>query len=105
MLLALAAPGQYMDYRAVRGVVKFRDGEPVRGAAVQLKNLRTLQIRSYLTKAGGVYHFDGLSTDVDYELRARYHGSFSSAKMLSKFNSRKMAVIDITLEEPKAAAR
>jgi hypothetical protein len=98
LLLSCAAFGQYVEYRGVRGVVKFRDGEPVRGAVVQLKNTRTLQIRSFITKKDGLYHFDGLSTEVDYELRAQYHGRFSGSKTLSQFNSKREATVDLTVD-------
>ncbi len=98
LMLTVAVRAQYAQIRAVRGIVKFRDGEPVRGAAVQLKNLRTLQIRSYVTKNGGMYHFDGLSADIDYELRARYHDRFGPSKTLSRFNSRKEATVDLTID-------
>ena len=93
--------GQYAEFRAVRGKVTFRDGEPVRGATVQLKNLRTLEIRSYVTKDDGLYHFEGLAPNDDYQLRVEYHGKFGPEKNLSQFNSRKEATIDLKVDEHK----
>ena len=57
--------------------------KPVAGAVVQLKNTKTLQIRSFITKEDGSYYFNGLSGDVDYELRADYQGSASPTRTLS----------------------
>ena len=45
---------------------------------MQLKNTKTLEIRSFITRDNGNYYFHGLSTDVDYELRADYNGDFQS---------------------------
>jgi len=66
-----------------------------------LKNLKTLQIRSFITRDHGAYYFHGLSTDVDYELRADYNGTSSPDRTLSSFDSRKTAVMDLKLERKK----
>ena len=44
------------------------------GAVVQLKDTKSLQIRSFYTQKDGSYHFAGLSTNIDYELRAEHDG-------------------------------
>src|SRR5580658_3018080 len=85
------------NIRTVQGVVSNAQGEAVNGAVVQLKNTKTLQIRSFITKDNGAYYFHGLSTDVDYELRADYLGASSGAKTLSTFDSRKVAVMNLKL--------
>jgi Carboxypeptidase regulatory-like domain len=94
-LAVCAAFGQYVDLRSVKGTVTFPDGEPVRGAAVQLENTRTLQIRSYITKQDGQYHFQGLNMDVEYHLRAEYHGRFGPSKTVSQFSSKKETTVDL----------
>lgn len=101
LLTTVPGFGQYVEYRQVRGKVMFRDGEPVRGATVQLRNTRTLDIRSYVTKADGTYHFDSLSADVDYQIRAEYRGISSATKTVSRFDSRKVAVINLKLDTGK----
>jgi hypothetical protein len=58
------------NIRTVQGVVRNPQDEAVNGAVVQLKNTKTLQIRSFITRDNGTFYFHGLSTDVDYELRA-----------------------------------
>jgi len=87
------------NVRTVQGTVTDASGEAVNGAVVQLKNIKTLQIRSFITKDNGAYYFHGLSTDVDYELRADYQGDTSGAKTLSTFDSRKTAVMNLKLSK------
>ena len=85
--------------RSVEGAVSSADDSAVVGAVVQLKNLKTLQIRSFITKEDGTYHFFELSPDVDYELKADFQGASSGSKTLSSFDSRKKAVINLKLNK------
>jgi len=87
--------------RSVTGAVTAADDAPVTGAVVQLKNTKTLQIRSFITKENGAYYFHELSPDVDYELKADYQGSSSPTKTLSSFDSRKNATINLKLNPKK----
>ena len=87
--------------RSVEGVVSAADDTPVNGAVVQLKNTKTLQIRSFITQTGGSYYFHGLSPDVDYELKADFSGASSPTKTLSTFDTRKSAVINLKLKPKK----
>ena len=105
LLLAGAASGAKKDenanIRTVQGVVNNAQGEAVNGAVVQLKNTKTLQIRSFITRDNGAYYFHGLSTDVDYELRADFDGASSAARTLSSFDTRKQPVVNLKLEPKK----
>ncbi len=85
--------------RTVQGAVTSAEDAAVQGAVVQLKNTKTLQIRSFITKEDGTYYFHGLSPDVDYELKADYQGASSSPKTLSSFDSRKEATINLKLNK------
>jgi hypothetical protein len=67
----------------------------VNGAVVYIKNAKTLQIRSFITKNEGTYYFHSLSPDVDYELHAESNGATSPHKTLSSFDSRKQATINL----------
>jgi len=87
--------------RSVQGAVQDPDGSLVDGAVVQLKNTKSLQIRSFITQKEGTYQFLGLSADVDYELKADFKSSSSSSKTLSMYDSRKKAVINLKLEPKK----
>ena len=103
LLLACSSAGFAQDkkkeaaMRNVEGVVTNADDSIAAGAVVQLKNMKTLQIRSFITQADGVYHFFELSPDVDYELKADFKNSASAVKMLSSFDSRKKATINLKL--------
>jgi len=87
--------------RAAGGVVRNEADQPVDGAVVQLKDTKTLRIRSYITKADGQYRFYGLSLNVDYELRADFKETSSDTKTLSLFDTRKQAVINLKLDKKK----
>ena len=107
-LLLLAAGAAWAEkkdenanIRSVQGVVNNAQGEAVNGAVVQLKNTKTLQIRSFITIDNGAYYFHGLSTDVDYELRADFNGDSSKSRTLSAFDSRKQPIVNLKLEPKK----
>ena len=91
--------GEDQHVRSVEGTVSDAGDNPVDGAVVQLKNTKTLQIRSFITKDHGAYYFHGLSTDVDYELKADYQGASSPARTLSTFDSRKQAILNLKLSK------
>ncbi len=94
--------GEDENTRSVAGVVRGDRDDVVEGAIVQLKDTKTLRVRSFITKSDGRYQFHGLSTNVDYELRARFQKAESPDKTLSVFDSRKEAVINLKLEAAKA---
>ena len=84
--------------RSVQGFVTTAEDLPVSGGVVQLKNTKTLQIRSFITKDDGSYQFQKACTpDVDYELKADFQGATSGTKILSSFDSRRDAVINLKL--------
>jgi hypothetical protein len=86
------------NQRSVQGAVTDAKDNPVSGAVVYIKNAKTLQIRSFITKDQGTYYFHSLSPDVDYELHAESNGATSGNKTLSSFDSRKQAVINLKLK-------
>jgi hypothetical protein len=88
-----------LTVRSVSGQVTDDSGAPISGAVVHLKNTKTLQIRSFITKDDGSYVFHGLSTTVDYELKAEHQGASSDSKTLSVFDSRNKAVINLKLKK------
>ena len=100
---AVFAQGRKKDseddkFRMVQGTVTEANDNAVEGAVVQLKNARTLQVRSFITKEQGAYYFHGLDPNVDYVLKAEYQGASSQPKTLSSFDSRKQPVINLKLE-------
>ena len=89
--------------RSVQGTVTASDDATVKGAVVQLKNNKTLQIRSFITQENGAYYFHELMPDVEYELSAEDQktGSASPTKKLSPFDSQKLATINLKLAPKK----
>ena len=92
--------------RSLQGVVNDPDDKAVAGAVVQLKDTRTLQVRSFITQENGEYRFSGLRADTDYEIKADYNGMSSDNKRLSNFDTRKIALLNLKLnkkvEQPKS---
>jgi hypothetical protein len=84
--------------KSVSGIVTDASGSPVPGAVVQLKNMKTLQIRSFIAKEMGEYFFMGLATDVDYEIKADANGKSSGPKTLSLFDSHAEAKVNLQLK-------
>jgi len=85
--------------RSIEGTVLTRTGSPIPGAAVLLKDTKTLQVRSFIAQNDGKYHFYGLSTDVNYELRAESNGMTSPRKTVSVFDSHKIVVLNLKLNK------
>jgi hypothetical protein len=84
--------------KSISGVVTDAGGNPVPGAVVQLKNMKTLQVRSFISKEMGDYVFMGLPLDADYEVKAELNGKTSQTKTLSTFDSRTEAKINLQLK-------
>lgn len=85
--------------RVVEGIVSDPDGKFIDGAVVTLKDMRTLQVRSFYTQKNGAYHFSGLKLDNDYEIEAKFNDMNSGWKRLSIFDTRKVPVINLKLEK------
>jgi Carboxypeptidase regulatory-like domain len=83
--------------RSLQGQVVDPDDKPAVGAVVQLKDTRTLQVRSFITQQNGEYRFSGLRADTDYEVKADFNGLTSDNKRLSNFDQRKIATVNIKL--------
>ena len=101
LLVAIALFAQGRDDgapKSVQGTVTDTTDKTVDGAVVQLKDTKTLQIRSFITKADGLFHFHGLNPNVDYELKAEYQAASSSTKTLSSFDTKKPAVVNLKLD-------
>ncbi|MBV9267326.1 MAG: carboxypeptidase regulatory-like domain-containing protein [Acidobacteriaceae bacterium] len=98
------APGQAHippNTRVIEGVVHDANGAPFSGAIVLLKDTKTLQIRSYITQQDGSYHFYGLSTDVNYQVRAQSNDMTSPGKLVSVFDSHKFIKVNLKLKDKK----
>lgn len=91
--------------RDLKGLVKDDADKPVEGVIVLLKDLKTGKVVEFVTKPDGAYLFYDLNMDIDYELTAKGDG-FTAAvtKKLSKYDSRKPAMLNFELERKKPAA-
>jgi len=92
---AAGEPGSAPVSRTIEGVVVDRAGSPVPGAVVLVKDLKSLQVRSYIAQEDGKYHFHGLSSDANYQLRAQFNGVAGGAKSVSVFDSRPTVVVNL----------
>ena len=87
--------------RNLQGAVTSEDGTFLEGAVVSLKNLKSGKERSFITKKDGVYRFESLRMDADYEMMAKFQGAASEMKKLSMYDNRKQAVRNFLI--PKKA--
>jgi hypothetical protein len=87
------------NQRTIEGLVSDDAKNPVAGAVVQLKDTRTMQIRSFITQIDGTYRFAGLRLDTDYELSAKFSEKASGVKRVSSFESRKTVVVNLPLDK------
>jgi hypothetical protein len=90
-------------HRDLVGLVLLPDETPAVGAVVKLKNRRTLEIRSFITQTDGKYVFQGLTSAVDYEVKAESKGLGSPTHVLSIYDTRLDPVINLKLEPAKKA--
>ena len=87
--------------RTVRGLVMDKSDSGIANAVVFLKNLRTNQVRSYISENDGRYRFSGLDPNADYEIHAEKDGAKSPTRTVSSFDSRKEIVMDLKIEKRK----
>lgn len=87
--------------RSIEGTVVDKGGTPVPGAVVLLKDLKTLQVRSYIAQDDGQYHFYGLSPDINYQVRAESRNVSSPTKSISVFDGHSRVVVKLKLKKKK----
>jgi hypothetical protein len=104
VLLAVGVPvlaQEERPTRSVKGLVTDAHENPIEGAVVQLKNTKTLQVKSFITDKDGSYYFHGLDTNVDYQLKARWGEAVSRTRTVSTFDDRKEVVYNFELKVDK----
>ena len=97
--IALPAWAAQNDNRTVTGLVVDKGDAPVAKAIVYLKNLKTLQVRTFISDEKGGFQFHGLSTNVDYEVHAESDGASSSTRTISSFDSRKQIHVSLKIDK------
>ena len=87
-------------HRSVEGIVMDSGEKPIKGAVVELKDDKTLQVRSFITIGDdGKYHFYGLKIDQDYQVKANYNGQTSGWRRISLFDDRKLVTMNLKVEK------
>jgi hypothetical protein len=90
-------------FRMVHGIVKDERENPVKGALVNLKNMKTNQTVTDITQADGKYSFDELSREQDYELSATLSGKTTAVKKLSHYDPQSSIMRILSFAEPDEA--
>ena len=91
--------------RTIQGTVKDQADNPVPGAIVQLKDLRTSKIVDFATKDDGKFAFRDLRLDVNYELLAKRGDLATPVKKVTIYDTRNQVILNFKLEPPAAAAK
>ena len=87
--------------RTVHGTVLDKGEDPVGGAIVYLKNVKTLSVKTYIADDSGHYRFSGLDPNVDYEIHAEKDAMMSTNHTISSFDSRKDIPLSLKLDKKK----
>ncbi len=87
--------------RTLTGSVLDKSDQPVADAVVYLKNTKTLTVRTFIAQKDGSYRFPGLANNVDYEVYAERNGKKSDTKVLSQFDDRTQARINLRMDVNK----
>jgi protocatechuate 3,4-dioxygenase beta subunit len=97
LLMARAGDGRSRG-RVIWGVVTDGRGRPVPGASVKLKNLITLNVRSFITGEDGQYRFPRVYSEMDYSIRARFGDHWSKRKTVTRFEMRDSVRVDLRIK-------
>jgi len=82
----------------IHGVVQDLRSQPLPGARVFLKDMKTNVVRALETDQNGEYKVFGLTPTVDYELYAEFKGKTSEKKFVSAFLNREDNVLNFQLD-------
>ncbi|MBZ5611501.1 MAG: carboxypeptidase-like regulatory domain-containing protein [Acidobacteriia bacterium] len=96
-----AKPPKPSNARLIDGIVKDQADNPIRGAIVQLKDLKTSKVVDFATREDGKFAFRDLSMDVNYEVTAKNGAVTSPVKKVTPFDTRKEIILTFRLEPPK----
>ena len=100
-LLAVSLLLAQGDSRTVRGTVVDKAESPLASAVVHIKNMRTMDVRTYITDDSGTFRFSGLDPHVDYELHAERDNMTSNARTISSFDTRKEIIVPLKVDKEK----
>lgn len=94
----VTAVAQNLGYRVVFGNVVDGNSNPVVGATVFLKDLKSKAIRSYTSTEKGRFRFAGVNMAQEHELWAELNGKKSAVKTVSSWDTRKEFEVELKLK-------
>ncbi|QHN02444.1 carboxypeptidase regulatory-like domain-containing protein [Granulicella sp. WH15] len=95
----MAAQQRGAVQRVIQGKVEDKDGAPIKGAIVYLRDGRTSSVRSAISDTDGSYRFGQLSLNTDYEIWAALEGKKSDSKSISSFDSKSQFNINLKIDK------
>lgn len=98
LVAPLEVHAQNLGQRVVTGFVVDLNSNPVGGATVFLKDLKTKSIRSYTSATNGSFRFTQVNMAEDHELWAEKDGKKSAVKTVSSWDTRKEFECELKLK-------
>ena len=96
-----AAPAQ----RVITGVVRDKDGMPLKGALVYLKDEKTSGVKTMTADEKGGFRFVQLSRTVEYKVWAQTKDSKSPEKAITSFETKDEITRDLKVDQPIPAPK
>jgi hypothetical protein len=87
--------------KMLNGTVTDKSDQPIAGAVVYLKNMKTLAVKSFFADQAGSYRFPQLALNTDYEVYAEKDGKKSDVKTISQFDDRFTPTINLRIDLSK----
>jgi|SRR5664279_1182164 hypothetical protein len=87
--------------KMLNGTVQDKSDQPIAGAVVYLKNMKTLAVKSFFAQQDGSYRFPQLALNTDYEIYAEKDGRKSDVKSISQFDDRFTPTINLRIDVTK----
>ncbi len=87
--------------KMLSGTVQDKDDQPIPGAVVYLKNMKTLAVKSFFAQQDGTYRFPQLALNTDYEIYAEKEGKKSNVKSISQFDDRSSPTVNLQINMSK----
>ena len=101
VLGAMLGSSPAQELRVIQGRVVGSNEQPLQNAIVYLEDQKSTEIKTYITEADGQFRFGELSSDVDYQVWAKYQDHKSKTKSISSFDSKKLFVFDLKVDTGK----
>ena len=95
---SVSAQNVPVTQRVIRGKVYNAGDTPQNGAVVYLKNMKSLEIKTYIAQ-DATYRFGQLGSSEDYQLWAEFGGHKSKVKNISGFDTNKLFDVSLHIQE------